>query len=82
VENVLFLTDRDMISSDSDGQLILWDLDKEHWYESACEIVGRHLDPAEYNQYIGSKAKTGYLNILTWLHGKNEPTPDCIYSEK
>jgi len=80
VENVLFLTDQDMISTDADGQLILWDLDKTHWYDSACEIVGRTLDTAEYNQYISGKAKTGYLNILAWLHGKNDPTPSCIHN--
>ena len=80
VENVLFLTDVDMISSSQDGQLILWDLDKSHWYQAACDIVGRTLDDSEYNQYIKAGAKTTYLKILAWLHGNNDPTPSCIHN--
>jgi len=79
VENVLFLTDFDMISSSQDGQLILWDFDKAHWYASACDIARRRLDPAEYNQYISKIFDTWYLKLLVWLHGNNDP-PDCIYN--
>jgi len=41
VNNVVFLSDTALVSSDANGQLIEWNLDKEYWYKRACNIVNR-----------------------------------------
>lgn len=36
-----------------DGTTAIWDLDPAHWLAAACELVGRNLTPAEWDQYMG-----------------------------
>jgi hypothetical protein len=41
----------------STGQgIVVWDLDPDHWVEAACQIAGRNLTHAEWDQYIGDLA--------------------------
>jgi hypothetical protein len=37
----------------SDGGLVSWDLDPDHWEAKACDIAGRNLTPAEWTKYVG-----------------------------
>ena len=36
--------------------IVVWDLHPEHWIEEACQIAGRNLTRAEWDQYIGDLA--------------------------
>jgi DNA-binding SARP family transcriptional activator/WD40 repeat protein len=36
--------------------IVVWDLDPEHWAEGACQVAGRNLTRAEWDQYIGDLA--------------------------
>jgi hypothetical protein len=32
---------------------VIWDLDPERWLEAACQLAGRNLTRAEFDQHIG-----------------------------
>jgi WD40 repeat protein len=83
VENVVFLSDKLLISSSEDGQLIQWNLDKQYWYKRACSIVNRPLSDAEYSQYIEGKINVTLLNAVNWFSdvfssSQAETPPSCI----
>jgi len=83
VANVLFLSDTALVSSSTNGQLILWNLDKSFWYQHACNIVNRQLYDSEYNQYIEDKINFALLNTVAWfsdLFGAEPPiaAPSCL----
>jgi len=83
VDNVIFLSDNVLVSSSEDGQLIMWNLDKQFWYKHACAIVNRSFNDAEYSQYIEGKVKTTLLNTFNWFSdrfgsGAAEAAPSCI----
>ena len=39
--------------------IVVWDLDPDHWVEAACQLAGRNLTVAEWDQYIGDLARYG-----------------------
>ena len=83
VANVVFLSDKVLISSDTDGQLIEWNLDKEYWYQHACNIVNRSFTDSEYSQYIEGKINTTLLDTVNWFSdhfgsGSTLAAPTCI----
>jgi WD40 repeat protein len=83
VDNVVFLSDTTMISSSDDGQLIVWNLDKEFWYKRACSIVNRSFNDSEYGQYIYGKINTTLLDTVNWFTdrfggGSTQAPPSCI----
>jgi len=41
-----------LVSASADGTLMLWNLDFNVWQTEACEIVGRNLTPAEWEDYL------------------------------
>jgi WD40 repeat protein len=82
VENVVFLSDTRLVSSDASGELILWDLNKADWYERACAIVNRRLGPDERGQYMKGEHNT-WLQVFAWIgraFGKvsQQDTPTCL----
>jgi WD40 repeat protein len=86
VINVIFLSDTVMISSSEDGQLIQWDLDKNHWYQHACSLVNRTFSTAEHSQYIEGKINVTMLKVVSWfsnLFGSDtqQAIPPCINSD-
>jgi WD40 repeat protein len=38
-------------------EILVWDLDPEHWVTAACELAGRNLTPDEWDTYIGDLAE-------------------------
>jgi hypothetical protein len=36
--------------------IVVWDLDPAHWVDAACQVAGRNLTEAEWDQYIGDLA--------------------------
>jgi DNA-binding SARP family transcriptional activator/WD40 repeat protein len=36
--------------------ILVWDLDPAHWLEAACQLAGRNLTHAEWDQYVGDLA--------------------------
>jgi WD40 repeat protein len=83
VENVVYLSDTMLVSSSEDGQVILWDLDKAHWYERACKIVNRSFSGPEISQYIEGKVNVTLLHIGKWFaglfgNGAEIDPPTCI----
>jgi DNA-binding SARP family transcriptional activator len=36
--------------------IVVWDLDPAHWVDAACQLAGRNLTHAEWDQYIGDLA--------------------------
>jgi WD40 repeat protein len=38
---------------DTDQGIVIWDLNPDHWADTACQIAGRNLTRAEWDQYIG-----------------------------
>lgn len=81
VENVVFLSDKALVSSSADGQLILWDLDQSHWYARACAIVNRTLKPGdtEYKQYIEGKISLTLLRVGDWFSRQPKiAAPSCL----
>lgn len=83
VQNVLFLSDTVMISSDQNGQLILWNLDKSFWYQHACDIVNRPFSEAEISQYLDGRVNPTLLNAFEWFSdlftsGSEEAAPYCL----
>ncbi|MEP7134487.1 MAG: WD40 repeat domain-containing protein [Chloroflexota bacterium] len=83
VENVVFLSDTAMVSSSQDGQLILWDLNKSYWYQKACNIVNRQLNPSEKLQFIDGKLNPTLLTAVNWFSdrfgsGTPDVKPSCI----
>ncbi len=83
VNNVVFLSDTALVSSDANGQLIEWNLGKEYWYKRACNIVNRSFNDSEYGQYIAGKINTTLLDTVNWFSdhfggGMNEEPPSCI----
>jgi hypothetical protein len=36
--------------------IVVWDLDPDHWVDAACQIAGRNLTRAEWDQYIADLA--------------------------
>ena len=83
MENVIFLSDKVLISSSEDGQLIRWNLDKQFWYQHACAIVNRSFNDAEYSTYIEGKVNVTLLDAVNWFSdrfgsGIVEEAPSCI----
>jgi len=83
VENVIFLSDKLLISSSEDGQLIQWNLDKQFWYKHACAIINRPFNDAEYSTYIEGKVNVTLLDTVNWFSdrfgsGTFEEAPSCI----
>jgi len=83
VNNVVFLSDTALVSSDANGQLIEWNLDKEYWYKRACNIVNRSFNDSEYGQYIAGKINTTLLDTVNWFSdhfgsGSTQAPPTCI----
>ena len=42
-----------LISGSADGRVIVWDLTLSSWQRVACDIAGRNLTAAEWQQFIG-----------------------------
>lgn len=42
------------IAAASDHGIVVWDLDPQHWVAAACELAGRDLTHAEWDQYLGT----------------------------
>jgi hypothetical protein len=40
--------------SGRNGALFLWDLDPDHWAETACRLAGRRLSEAEWERFVGT----------------------------
>ena len=84
VQNVVFLSDEALISSDSDGQLIYWNLQKTNWYQKACQIVNRNFNPVERAQYIEGKVNDTLLGAVAWVKTNllgapaPAPAPTCL----
>jgi hypothetical protein len=36
--------------------IVVWNLDPDHWVDAACQVAGRNLTHAEWDQYIGDLA--------------------------
>ena len=50
-------TDNKQPSITSQG-IVVWDLDPDHWVDAACQLAGRNLTHAEWDQYIGDSPPT------------------------
>jgi WD40 repeat protein len=85
VQNVLFLSDTKLLSSSEDGQLILWDLDKLHWYEKACSIVNEKWDAQTQSQNTDGKIRPQLLNVQAWwvehVQKQTIATPSCLVDD-
>jgi hypothetical protein len=44
------------LAIDTAQGIVVWDLDPAHWVDAACDVAGRNLIPAEWDQYIGDIA--------------------------
>ncbi len=38
-----------------DGATVIWDLSARHWFTAACDLVGRNLTRAEWQQHLGTR---------------------------
>lgn len=81
VDNVVFLSDSKLVSSSSNGQIILWNLDKTVWYDQACRVVNRTLTDTEYSQHIEGKINRTLLGALKWINNNFRNTPDQVVPE-
>jgi hypothetical protein len=43
-------------AADTPTGIDVWDLDPNHWTQAACQLAGRNLTRAEWDQYIGNLA--------------------------
>ena len=43
-------------AADTEQGIVVWDLDPAHWVDAACQLAGRNLTHAEWDQYIGDLA--------------------------
>jgi hypothetical protein len=41
---------------DTGEGIVIWDLDPDHWVDAACQVAGRNLSRAEWDQYMGDLA--------------------------
>lgn len=84
VQNMVFLSDDVLVSSDNAGQLIYWNLNKTDWYQKACEIVQRNFNPVERAQYIDGKVNDTLLGAVAWIKTNllgapaPAPAPACL----
>jgi len=81
VDNVIFLSDTKLVSSSSNGQIILWNLDKTVWYDQACRVVNRTLTDTEYSQHIEGKINRTLLGALKWINNNFRNAPDQVVPE-
>ena len=44
------------LAVDTEQGIVVWDLDPDHWVDAACDVAGRNLTHAEWDQYIGDLA--------------------------
>jgi hypothetical protein len=44
------------LAVDTEQGIVVWDLDPDHWVEAACDLAGRNLTQAEWDQHIGDLA--------------------------
>ena len=52
----VFRSDGRSAAAVSGHGIVVWDLDPEHWVAAACDVAGRNLTAAEWDQYLGSLA--------------------------
>ena len=43
-------------AAETEQGIVVWDLDPAHWVDAACQLAGRNLTHAEWDQYIGDLA--------------------------
>jgi hypothetical protein len=46
---------RTLVSVGEDGAIIRWDMDLASWHAQACQVAGRNLTWAEWQQYLGNQ---------------------------
>jgi hypothetical protein len=51
-----FRSDGLELAVDTERGIVVWDLDPTHWVDAACDVAGRNLTQAEWDQYIGDLA--------------------------
>lgn len=44
------------VAVDTVDGIVIWDLDPQHWIDAVCDITGRNLTQAEWDEYIGHLA--------------------------
>jgi WD40 repeat protein len=44
-------------AADTGQGIVVWDLDPDHWVDAACQLAGRNLTHAEWDQHIGDLAR-------------------------
>jgi WD40 repeat protein len=52
ISSIAFSPDGKILVSASDVEIILWDLDPEHWIEKACQAAGRNFTRLEWKLYL------------------------------
>ena len=56
VTSLAFSNDgRQLISGYESGDLFVWDIDIQSWIKRACDIAGRSLNEAEWNEYLNGE---------------------------
>jgi hypothetical protein len=43
-------------AAETEQGIVVWDLEPAHWVDAACQLAGRNLTRAEWDQYIGDLA--------------------------
>ncbi|HJR80786.1 MAG TPA: hypothetical protein VJ821_11985, partial [Anaerolineales bacterium] len=51
--SLFFSADGKTLISASMNEVILWNVDPQSWIEKACNIAGRNLTQAEWQQFVG-----------------------------
>ena len=51
--NAVLRADGMLAAASSNDGIVLWDLDPAHWEPAACDLAGRNLTRAEWDQYVG-----------------------------
>ena len=65
VTNVVFRPDGKWLVSGSTDVIKIWGVDTETWQTKACEMVGRNLTRAEWQQFFGERGITLSQNMLS-----------------
>lgn len=52
VNSLAFSRNGQMLAAAEEGQLILWDVDRNSWRQRACSLVARNLTWSEWQQYF------------------------------